>query len=1191
MSHRTLRAAAGWIAVLMFFLPLGTPAQSSNASIDGEVTDPNGAVVAGASVVLISKSTGVVTNFTTSEDGLYSFRNVLPGNYQLTASAKGFSEYVQDGILVRVGYPIRQNIALRIGETRIAVQVDADASALNFENAEMRGSIDPQVILQVPLLVSGSIRSSANFASLLPGVVRGSGDVTGAHVNGGQSQTGVVILDGVSLFNSSGIQGLTGAVLDFPQSPDLISEFQVLTSNYDAQYGSAAGVTIENVRSGTDEFHGTAYEYNRNSALNATQWGASSKSQDIENDFGGNFGGPLKLPLWKNHNHKTFFFANFEGFIIKGGVSRQTLSLPSAQEQQGDFSDWRDASGNLIPIYDPATTTPNPAFNSSQPVGANNLPYLRNQFMGCNGDTPNVICSTDPRLQNSLAKQWFKYLPALTTTGPLNNYLAPATPAFLGTDAYTVTEKIDEYIGSNDHISEMFFYKYLPETTFTQLPVVISNSGTSFKRTSVLRINWDHTFNPTLVNHVGFGFQDDKFYGGGIDGNSAGDLPQIPGVASHEYPPQILFSNGFTGYGTGMGNPQIQPWLAPGYLVNDVLSWVKGPHTIRIGGDLRFAVNSPTFLTNQSGQFSFNATETGLLGINSGNPIASFLLQQVDSASATFYTSPVIDAHTHSFSVFVGDTWKMTPKLTLTLGFRWELAPPSYEAINRFSYFDPTKPNPGAGGLPGAIAFAGFGGNFANARYPENIWYGGVAPRVGLAYAFRRNTVVRAGYGIFYDVANMPGYDGGITQDGYNTYAAFGNSLGGLQPAFNLADGLPQTFPLPPQLISTFDNGANTPIYRPKNGNRLPNAQQWNLTLEHEFTSRDYVSASYVGTKGTRLESQNNPISALNPKYLSMGASLYDVFQPGQTVLDGVTAPFPGFATTMTACAPSVAQALLPFPQYCNPIIARNEHEGNSTYNAFELKAEHRFNNGLWGLLTYTNSKLLTDADANENIYAPPQVSPYQPYRLKSLALEDVPQVLNLAFNYELPFGVGKRWVNQGGIANFVIGGWTVNGVYRAQSGIPFQITSSSCNVPSQLRALCFPGLLSGAKPFAQSLGSIDVSKPYLNVNAFQSVDSFNFYTGDGPRVQNFRQPGYSDFDFGLQKIFHLGERFTFQLRADAFNVLNAHHFNSVGVSLQGGGVGGSAFNTDIASGAQFGVWNGLVTLPRNLQVSGRISF
>lgn len=1141
--------------------------QSNNASIDGAITDPGGAVVQGAQVVLTSKDTNQTSTFVSDANGYYSFRNVLPGNYQITITASGFGQYVQDGILVRVGYPIRQNVQLKLESSSQRVEVSADASAINFENAELRGSIDPQIIEQVPLLVAGSMRSAANFASILPGVVRGSGDVSGAHVNGGQSQTGIVVLDGIALFNSSGTQGLTGAVLDFPQSPDVISEFQVLTSNYDAQYGSAGGVTVENVRSGTNSYHGTAYEFNRNSSFNATQWGiaAQDKAQDIENDFGGNFGGPLSLPFWHGRERHTFFFANFEAFRIRGALNRPTLSIPSLAERQGDFSDWP------LPIYDPAT---------------------HQQFMGCNGTTPNVICATDPRLQNSLANQWFQYLPNPTSPGPLNNYLAPAQPAFLGTDAYSVTEKIDQYLGSKDHVSEMFYYKYLPRTTFTSLPETISDAGTTFKRTSVVRVNWDHTFGPSIVNHVTFGFQDDKAYGGGIDGKFADKLPLIPGVASHEYPPVISFNGEFEQFGTGAGDPNIQPWLAPAWIVNDAVSMTRGKHTITFGGEMRLAQNSAIFLGGQSGNFNFARGETSLNGVG-GSPIASFLLEQVDSAQATFYTTTKIDARTNGFMLFLGDTWRITPKLTISPGLHYEIDPPPYEAENHFSYFDPTLPNPGAGNLPGAVAFAGSGQGRSGRKVPEDTWYGGIAPRLGVAYAATAKTVIRSGYGIFYDNANMPGWASGISQDGYNATAVFNSSNNGTQAAFILSNGLPSNHPVPPDLVPTFDNGGNTPNYRPRKANRLPYTQQWNLTVEHQFTDRDYVSASYVGTKGTRLLSHIHPINVVNPSFLSMNNQLNDVFQPGDTQVDGVPAPFPNFATVMTGCAPSVAQALLPFPQYCNNISGINENQGSSSYNAFQLKAEHRFNKGLWALLSYTNSKLITNADNTENIFNPTYFSPFEIDRNRSLAIEDVPQALNIASSYELPLGHAKPWLNQG-FLSAIFGNWVLNGVFRIQSGIPFQISSSACSIPSQFVSFCSPGLLPGASPFLQSPSHFDPSQPVLNSAAFESAALFedvnNLYAGKGPRVQSFRQPGYSDFDFGLQKSIQITERFKFQLRGDAFNIFNQHHFNNVGTFLLSGGTGGSAFNTDVAS-PEFGNWNGTVTSPRNIQVSGRISF
>ena len=1172
-----MRNIARTFAAWLFFCSLITTAllaQSNNASIAGEITDPNGAVIPGAQITLTSKDTKQTSSYVSDSNGYYSFRNVLPGTYQLTITAQGFGKYTQEGILVRVGYPIRQDVQLKLESTSQTVDVAADASALNYENAELRGSIDPQVIQDVPLLVAGSMRSAANFASILPGVVRGSGDVSGAHVNGGQSQTGIAILDGIALFNSSGTQGLTGAVNDFPQSPDVISEFQVLTSNYDAQYGSAGGVTIENVRSGTNSYHGNAFIYHRDTALNATQWGiaAADKAQDIENDFGGNFGGPLKLPFWKDQNHRTFFFANFEAFRIRGALVRPTLSIPSLAERQGDFSDWVDPNtGDLIPIYDPAT---------------------HQQFMGCDGTTPNVICATDPRLQNSLAKQWFQYLPNPTSPGPQNNYLAPAQPQFLGTDAYSVMEKVDQYLGSNDHISEMFYYKYLPRTTFTSLPEVISDTGTTFKRTSVLRVNWDHTFNPNTVNHVAFGFQDDKAYGGGIDGRFADKLPQIPGVASHEYPPVMRFNGEFEQYGTGAGDPNIQPWLAPAWIVNDAISMTRGKHTISFGGEMRIAQNSAIFLGGQSGSFDFARGETGIIdaggNLVGGSPIASFLLEQVDNSQTTFYTTTKVDGRTNGFMLFVGDTWRITPKLTISPGLHYEIDPAPYEAHDHFSYFDPTLSNPGAGNLPGAVAFAGSGAGRSGRRAPEDTWYGGIAPRIGVAYALTAKTVIRSGYGIFYDNANMPGWASGISQDGYNATAVFGSTQGGTQAAFVLSNGFPSNHPVPPNLVPTFDNGGNTPNYRPRTANRLPYTQQWNLTVEHQFTGRDYVSASYVGTKGTRLLSHIDPLNVVNPSFLSMGAQLNDEFQPGDTQVDGVPAPFPNFATTMTGCAPSVAQALLPFPQYCNNISGLNENQGSSSYNAFQLKAEHRFSNGLWALLSYTNSKLITNADNTENIFNPTYFSPFQRDRNRSLAIEDVPQALNIASSYELPFGRGKRWLNQG-VMNAIFGSWTINGVFRVQSGIPFQISSSFCNVPAQLNNFCSPALIAPSA-FSQSPTQFDPNQPVLNVASFEPASSFNFYTGSGPRVQNFRQPGYSDLDIGLQKTINITERFKFQLRGDAFNIFNQHHFNNVGTFLLSGGTGGSAFNTDVAS-PDFGKWNGVVTSPRNIQVSGRISF
>ena len=1018
MYIRLFRAFVPLIACISTLIAPVALAQNSNASLSGTVTDPSGAAVAGAEVTFTAESTGVVQKFVTSSGGLYSFPNLVPGIYQLKVTGAGFDQYVQSGIEVRVGIALRQDVSLKVGTTTQEVQVNGNASALNFDNAELRQGISPEAIETVPLLVAGAIRSSANFITLLPGVAVGTGTPgTGnTQINGAQAQTGETILDGISTMNPSGDRGVTGAVLDFPQSPDLISEFQVLASSYLPQYGTTLGpIIIESIRSGTNEFHGTVFEFNRNSDMNANQWGVAQRSHDIENDYGASFGGPVKLPFVWGGKYRTYIFANFEQFKVSGAVTQPTISIPSTQERTGDFTDWLDGSGNLIPVYDPATTRANPAYNASQPVSPTNLPYLRNQFMGCDGNSPNVICSSDPRLQSSLATSWFKLLPNPTSSGATNNYLAPAGPAsalsYLETDAYTLTEKIDEYVGDKNHYSAVIYYKRTEPTTFTSLPKPISDNGLAYKRTWVFHGNYDHTFSESVLNHLGVGYHDDKYYGGGIDGPYASQLPQIPGVASHQYPPVMTFSDGFSQFGTGEGAASLQPWLAPAFIVNDMLTRVKGRHTLSFGGEFRKLGNNYYNLSGQAGTFAFARGETGLLGLNSGSPIASFLLEQVDNGTAAFRSVTKVQGRFSTTALYINDAWKATPKLTLNLGMRWEVDPPQSEADNHLSYFGPNTPNPGAGNLPGAILFAGKTGP----RHPENTWYLGFGPRFALAYAVNPKTVVRGGYGIYFDMEDMPGTDSGVSQDGYNATPNFGSSVGGLQAAFQLSHGLPQNFTPPPMLVSTIDNGLNPAIYRPAKANHLPYAGQWNLTVERELGGNSYASVSYVGTKGTRLLSQLYPLNALNPKLLSMGNSLYDTFSPGQPSLDGVPVPFTNFANTMEGCAPSVAQALTRFPQYCGGIIGRDENEGNSTYNALQVKVEHRLSNGLWVLGSYTNSKTITDSDNAQPGGATQEavISPFQVHRNKSLAVNDIPQIVSVSTNYELPLGRGKQLVIQ----------------------------------------------------------------------------------------------------------------------------------------------------------------------------------
>ncbi len=726
---------------LIALLPASNWAQSLNATLTGTVTDPSGAVIAGVELTLTSVATGTVRQSTTDAAGLYSFPNLLPGIYELKASISGFRDFVQTGIALRANEMARLNFGMQLGEARQTLEVEGSASPLNFETAELKVGIAPETLRELPLIVSGSVRSSAQFAVLMPGVITGGrGSAFDARINGGLQSGDEAILDGITMQQGMMSQsGMISAWSDFPWSPDTISEVSVLTSNYEPQYGATTSAqVIAETKSGTNEFHGGLYEYHRNTALNARQFGSPEKSKDIENDFGGFLGGPLKVwPFWSARK-KTYFFANFEGFRIAGGVTRPTLSIPSLKNRQGDFTDWVDADGKLIPIFDPATTRPNAAFDPSQPVGAGNLPLLRDQFMGCDGRTPNVICNTDPRFVSSLAHQWFQFLPEPTFPGALNNYQPPApVPTVFASKTNYLSVRADHYFGDKDHFFFTIHLRKNYPTSFSNLPPQLSSQiiETDLK-SSVARLNWDHTFSPTLLNHFASGYLNLLEANHGISNEFADVLPQIPGVATHTMPPVIGFSDGYEQFGSGAGNFS---QTRPAYVFNDLLTWVKGKHTFKAGGEYRDLGENGYGNNNASGTFNFARLSTGLLGINSGNPIASLILEAVDNANATFYSSSDMHPRGDAYVLHWGDTWKATPKLSINYGLRWDTFTPSAERYNRLSFFDPLGANPGAGGRPGRLAFAGAGDlqtreswNPAAAfgrRTPEETWWKGFAPR------------------------------------------------------------------------------------------------------------------------------------------------------------------------------------------------------------------------------------------------------------------------------------------------------------------------------------------------------------------------------------------------------------------------------------------------------------------------------
>ncbi|HEY7509292.1 MAG TPA: carboxypeptidase-like regulatory domain-containing protein, partial [Vicinamibacteria bacterium] len=568
MRHVVVRVP---LAVLAALLPVVAQAQSFAGSVAGRVVDQSDAVVGGAELVLRNVATGIETRRTTADDGEYAFRNLVPGTYELRASHAGFQSVTRTGIEVTMNANLRLDVTLPVGGTAEELTVEAETT-LKYESGAHEDGIAPDTLQRLPLLVSGTVRSSAAFVILAPGVTTGGrANPFDARINGGQSLGDEAVLDGVSMQQGHMSQsGMVSLFQDFPFSPDMVSEMKVLTSSYEPQYGSStSGQVIATTKSGGESFHGALFEYFRNDALNATQWGADAKPENTQHNFGANLGGPAKVPgLWSS-NVKSYFYVNVEGFRIEGGVNRPTISIPSARQRNGDFSDWRDASGNLIPIYDPATTRIEGGVVVRDPFPGNIIPANR---------------------ISPLARQWLQFLPNPTSDGPLNNYLAP-TPVpdtILGNSNY-VMGRFDTYIGSKDHVSISIWHQRAPAKFVSILPREIATETYSDPQNSwVNRLNWDHTFGPNLLHHFSFGYLNRNEGYGCVNAVAVGQLPQISGVPNaSNYPPLLQFSDGFSAFGCNAGINEGNVTTRPTYIANNLLTWIRDRHTWKVGLEYR----------------------------------------------------------------------------------------------------------------------------------------------------------------------------------------------------------------------------------------------------------------------------------------------------------------------------------------------------------------------------------------------------------------------------------------------------------------------------------------------------------------------------------------------------------------------------------------------------------------------------
>ncbi len=1075
-----MRKTIGVVVFLISAALVGL-AQVDTGSLVGTVKDPSGAVLPGVTVTAASADTSVATSAKTEVDGNYVITPLKIGRYSVSVEAAGFQRAIRNDVVLDVQQTIRLDFSLRVGSVTETTEVSGAAPLLETENASLGDVVASQQVEQLPL----NGRRYADLAGLTSGVakviegpVNGGSSPTNGNaggsfaVNGTRGDQNNFLLDGID--NNSNDNG----DLAILSSVDAIAEFKIQTSNYSAEFGRSGGAVINaTTKSGTNQFHGSAWEFLRNEALDARGYFESPSDRKApykQNQFGVTFGGPIV-------KDKVFLFADYEGTRIHSAQT-DIVTVPTQKEVTGDFSDILggqsmscgpnsdqpcfDALNRPIftsEIYNPATTrtvggsTVRDGFGFDTTTG---LPIA---------GQANII----PGGMSPLGLNYAALYPAVTTPGG-GNYIVNA----LGTHSVDQMDvRGDENVTSKIQLFERFS---LSQDQRFQAPVFSGiadggnyNTGNRPLDTRGFVLGYTHVISSSLVNSARLGFNrvhyisNNPTYGQQYPPSGL----QFPGVPNN---PSIngLTRFGFSGY-HGLGEPLFTPTKSTtqDIQLNDTLSFVHGKHWLKVGPQFRFDQFNLLQIGQPRGNVQFSGQYTAVDPGNqqgSGNAIADMLLGL--PVSGRISTVTYFGNRQHSYGAFVEDTYKAAPNLTLDLGLRYDYATPLYEAHNRESNFDYTKGQIIPDGTPG---------------YPKhlaNVDKADFAPRIGLSYSpFPSHPlVVRAGYGrffIFYEIRT-----GDPLQIDYNLPFFFEPSFqgDGLTPALTLANGFP---PLDPSQalsgVTSQDWRLHTGVY-----------DQWNLNLEYQLPGNILISPAYVGTKGTHL----------------------------QSLVDRNQIPTP---------QPTFDQSLRPYPQYAGFTSIVNH--GNSTYHAFQLKAEKRTSHGLYFLSAFTFSKSINDQ---------PEICcnspwPQNSYNLaaeKGLSDFDNRERWVTSVDYALPVGKGQKFLNRGGVADAVLGGWHLGGIITFRSGFPFSPLTGNgdpTNTGSQ-------GLLRTDRTGSGHLAHPSPSL-WFNINDFP-VPVGHF----GDAGKNILEgPGEKGADLSARKYFSINEQIRLEFRAEFFNAFN----------------------------------------------------
>lgn len=1114
------------IWLVMMAWPSSSHAQIGSGELTGEVRDPSGATIAAARVTLTERSTNESYESETGAGGVYSFSSQKPGIYDLAVEANGFKLFTQKGVTVTTGERVRVDVSMNVGSSAENVTVNADAPLLRTDSATLGQVIDARTIPALPL----NGRTFINLVGLAPGIALPPGSAL-PRLSGSRPRTNEYLYDGISV-----LQPEPGQVVFFPII-DAIREFNVQTNDARAEFGRFNGGVVNlTTKSGSNNFHGTAFEFLRNEKLNARNLFAPAtaanprKPKFRRNQFGFVAGGPVI-------RDKTFFFVDYQG--TRQAIGRVvTSTVPTVAERGGDFSAilgkllFKNSAGAVT--TDPSTDgTPNKPIlvtdtNGNTVQAKQNMVFRPSDHLAYAGN----MIPTDTF--DASAAALLNIYPQPTSSAVANNYRRTGDEPD-GQDQFDV--RIDHRFSTRDQIFGRYSYAKDFTRPVTPLPdgsgAITGGAALGPQDTLAQSIatSYVHVFSPTLINEVRGGYT--RRHVGRSDlllSTSASDAIGVPGIptngAFNNELPTFLIA-GFQQLGPP---PNTDSFFRTDVTeIADTVSYLHSRHSVKFGIDNRISRLDVLQPPSPTGSFTFSTLFTGAPGVaGTGSPLASFLLGQVQQFSIDLQQK-VLQPRAWFKEWFVQDDWRVTSRLSLNLGVRYTLNFPSTEASDQGSVFNLQTEQ---------LDYLGKNGFSRSAR---ELHWKNLGPRVGVSYLLTDKTVIRSGYGlIFFDQS-------GITTPFTNPQFPFvqtvsQSTLDNVTPAFVLANG-PNVQPI----SATPDAGLGQGVFTVDRHLGSGYVQEWNLAVQREITPNLSLQIAYVGSKATHLGDPDANINQLTQEQLAMVSAL----------LKKVPNPFFGEIPPSSSLGqPTITQAQLlkPFPEFTNVTFFRN-NIGNSNYNSLQAKLEKRFSFGLTFLVSYTRSKLIDDASSvfDSSIFTGPvanyPVADGFNRRLdRDLSNGDIPNVTAVSWTYELPVGPEHAWHPSGVVGKFT-NGWQVAGIVSILSGIPLAVTQST-NFNS------FAGF-GTQRPSCVDDTSLPESQrstaQFINVTAFQVTPQFSLGTCSRNPV---RGPGYQDADLALIKRTHITERYNVDFRAEVFNLTNTPPLNAPNVVVGSAGFG-----------------------------------